>query len=101
MDAKGFLASIFDFSFKEVVTTRVIKILFVIMIIFAGLAALSILIVGFMKSAVAGIVSLIFAPLIFFLYVLFARIWCEIIMVMFRIAENTGQMVEQGKLKAP
>mgnify|MGYP002631792325 CR=1 FL=1 len=70
------------------------------MSIFAGLAALSLLVAGFMKSAVAGTVSVKFAPLIFFLFVLFARIWCKIMMVMFRIAENTGHLAAQSKPKA-
>ncbi|MCC5843569.1 MAG: DUF4282 domain-containing protein [Verrucomicrobia bacterium] len=43
-----------------------------------------------------GIMFLILSPLLFLLYVLGARIWCEMIIVLFRIAENTSRLVEKN-----
>ncbi len=93
----GFLGSLFDFSFSEFVTTRVIKTLFVVAIVLVGLGTIGLVISGFSKSAVAGVFMLLLSPLFFLLYVLFARIWLELIIVMFRIAENTSRLVEQNK----
>lgn len=95
MDNKGPMGMLFDLSFTEFVTTRVIKLLFIIGIVFAAFGALGLLISGFANGVVTGILCLILAPVFFLLYVLFARIWCEMIIVVFRIAENTGKMVEQ------
>lgn len=105
MAEKGAFGAIFDLSFSEFVTTRVIKVLYVIGIFISALIALAVLIGGLSEGVVAGILGLILAPIIFMLYVLLARIWCEMIIVIFRIAENTskianntGSLSEQLKL---
>ena len=95
---KSSLEVLFDLSFSEFITTRIIKVLFIIGIILAGLGAIALIFAGFKADAVAGILGLIFSPAIFLLYVLFARMWCELIIVIFRIAENTARMADQGKM---
>ena len=97
MEQKGFFASMFDLSFTEFVTTRIIKLLFILAIIGAALGAIVFLVAGFRVGGVNAAVSLILAPVLFFFYVLLSRIWLELIIVIFRIAENTGRLVEQGK----
>lgn len=97
MESKGFFGSLFDLSFTEFVTTRIIKVLFVLCIIGSGLAALGILIGSFKTGAGGVVVGLIVAAVTFLLSVLASRIWLEVIIVLFRISENTTQMVEQGK----
>ncbi|MFP4027364.1 MAG: DUF4282 domain-containing protein [Candidatus Brocadiia bacterium] len=52
------------------------------------------IVTGFRASAVSGIISLILSPIFFFLSVVFARIYLEVLIVFFRIAENTGRLVE-------
>lgn len=100
METKGFFASLFDLSFTEFVTTRIIKVLYVLAIILAAIASLAMLIGGFSRGAGGAIMGLILAPLLFLLYVIMARVWLEVIIVLFRIAENTGRMVEQGQRHA-
>jgi len=101
MDTQGFLGSIFDLSFTEFITIRIIKFLFILGIIFAAIGTLLLIVTGFSNGIGAGILSLILSPLIFLVYVLLARIWCEMIIVIFRIAENTGRLVEQGNRGTP
>ena len=96
MDTQGFLGSIFDLSFVEFITIRIIKLLFILGIIFAAIGTLLLIVTGFSNGIGAGILSLILSPLIFLVYVLLARIWCEMIIVLFRIAENTGRLVDRG-----
>ena len=97
MEKQGFFGGLFDLSFTEFVTIRIIKVLFVLAIVFSGIGALVILIKGFRGGTTTGLLALIAAPIAFLLYVLAARIWLEIIIVLFRIAENTGKLVEQGQ----
>ncbi len=97
MKNKGFIGMLFDLSFSEFVTTRLIKILFIIGVVFAAICSLSFIVGGFSAGAGEGILFLILSPIVFFLFVLISRIWCELIIVMFRIAENTGRIVDQGK----
>ncbi len=101
METKSFLESLFDFSFTEVVTTRIIKILFIVIIVLATLAGLGMIIAAFVKGIWGGLVSLVLVPIVVFIYVLMARIWCELVLVMFRIAENTGHLVDQSKKGNP
>lgn len=92
MDGKGFFGALFDFSFTEFITVKIIKVLYIIGIVMAGLGALAFLIGGFTKGFVAGVVMLIVSPLVFLLYVILIRMWLEVILVLFRIAENTSIM---------
>jgi hypothetical protein len=97
---KGLLATLFDFSFSEFVTTRVIRFVFGLGVVFSGIGALALLVGGFSNGFGSGLLMLILSPLAFLLYVLGVRIWCEIIIVMFRIAENTSRMVDQKQEKS-
>ncbi len=90
MGNKNGFSMLFDLSFSEFITTKVIKVLFVVMIVFSVLGTLGIVVSAFTATVATGVIALIFSPVIFLLYVLFARIWCEMIMVLFRIAENTS-----------
>ncbi len=94
MSIKKSFELLFDLSFSEFITTRVIKVLFLAGIIVAALTTVGLIISGFAAGINAGVVVLIFSPVIFILYVLAARIWCEIIIVLFRIAENTSRMAK-------
>lgn len=97
MENKGTIGLLFDLSFSEFVTTRVIKILFILGVIGAGIGSLMFIVAGFSAGFLKGLLFLILSPLVFLLWTLGARIWCELIIVAFRIAENTSRMVEQGK----
>lgn len=91
------IGMLFDLSFSEFVTTRVIKLLFIIGVAFAAIGTLALIVGGFSDGAGKGFLFLILSPILFLLYVLGARIWCEMIIVLFRIAENTGRLVDQNK----
>lgn len=97
MENKSVFSVLFDMSFTEFITTRMIKVLFIIGIIGASFSTLAVLVSGFKTGFFAGLLSLILAPVVFLFWVLLARVWCELIIVAFRIAENTGRLVEQGK----
>ena len=93
MEEKGLCGLLFDLSFSEFVTTRVIKVLFVVGIVFSALGALAMIAAG----AGRGILMLVLSPLVFLLYALVIRVWCELIIVVFRIAENTSRLAGQNK----
>lgn len=97
MEQKGLFGSLFDLSFTEFVTTRVIKVLFVLAIIISAIGALALLVGGIASGVGTALLAIILTPIAFCLSVLGARIWLEVVIVLFRIAENTGRLVEQGK----
>ena len=94
-EKKGFLGALFDFSFSEFITIKLIQVLFIIGIIFSAIVALIFIVSGFNISSGAGILFLILSPIIFVLYVILIRIWLEIIIVIFKIAENTKKLAEK------
>lgn len=92
MEDKGAFAALFDFSFTSFVTTKVIKVLFAIGIVLAAIGAISFIIFGFSQHALLGVLFLILSPVVFLIYTLFIRVYMEIIIVIFRIAENVQQI---------
>jgi Domain of unknown function (DUF4282) len=92
---KGFFGSLFDFSFSDFITIKIIKFLYMLGMIIAALAAIGVIVAGFGKSIMAGIGALIISPVIFLLYIIMFRVWLEIIIVVFRIADNTGKMADR------
>jgi hypothetical protein len=94
---RGFFGKLFDFSFETFITPSIIKILFILILVVIGLGALGMIIVGFTQGVLAGLAMLIIGvPIGGFLYILFARVWLEIVVVLFRIEENTAIMAERS-----
>jgi uncharacterized membrane protein len=100
MDDKGFFAKLFDLSFKDVLTPSVVKVLYVISIIGAVIYAISGIAMGFKAGIVGGIVGLILSPVIFLLVVLVARVYMEVIMVLFRIADGVKEVSDKMESKS-
>jgi len=95
MPEKRFIEILFDWSFSEFVTIRIIKFLYILGIVAAGIGALFVF-AGSASQGFGGFVGgLVIAPIVFCLGVLGARIWLEMLIVMFRIAENTSLLVQQ------
>lgn len=103
----GFLKSLFDFSFSSFITSKIIKFLYGVSIAFGGLGTLFLLIDGIRsafgrgRSTQEGILILIglliLTPLLFLLYVMFMRVYLEVMIVIFRIAEHTAEIAKQER----
>lgn len=90
---RGFFSRLFDFSFESFITPSIIKVLFIIYIVVVGLGALAMAVAAFTQSTVLGILTLlILAPIGAFLYILLGRVSLELIIILFRIHDNTEQM---------
>lgn len=103
---KGFFAALFDLSFRHFVTGRVVSFLYVVSLIFVILNALfsagyiSVLLGAFLsavaESSALGwilgvILFLISAPLLLLVSVVYVRVLLEIVVVLFRISDNTAE----------
>jgi Domain of unknown function (DUF4282) len=93
---KGFFASLFDISFSSLITTKVIKVVYVISMIVIGLAALVFIIAAAASDDGAGAVvfAIIVVPIFALLYLVYTRIILEVIIVLFRIMESNIELVE-------
>lgn len=94
--AKGFLARLFDFSFNTFVTPTIVSIIYGLMVLIAAISAIGGIIRSFGGNVLTIIGSIIFAPIAFILLVLFFRIWLEVIIVIFKIAEDLHDINRRG-----
>jgi hypothetical protein len=107
---RGFFRDLFDFSFTRLITPRVVKVLYAITLVFLVIVYVVIAVAifsgggGTSYEVVGGrLVSrdsggnaglgvlwlLLIGPLLLFLYTLLYRVFFEILVVLFRIYENT------------
>jgi len=94
MEHKGFFTSLFDFSFQEFVTTRIVQAVYLLAIVVSFLVALGTF-WSLMQTGFFGFVAaLVAAPITFLAHVVIARIGLEVILVLFRIAENTQKLAD-------
>jgi hypothetical protein len=101
VEPRGFLASLFDTSFSSLITTRVIRVIYIISMVVIGLAALAWTAAAFAQSVGFGLLVLVIvAPLVSLLYLIYTRVLLEVIIALFRIMENTGELatLQRGAL---
>jgi hypothetical protein len=97
-DTTGFLGALFDFGFTSFVTPKVIKVLYVLVMIGTVVSTLAFTILLFKASAVFGIVALVFIdPLIILVIMAIYRIVLEFFVVIFRAAEDIRALRERGE----
>ena len=92
---QGFAASLLDFSFKRFITLDILKVIYITLIVLITIGALVMLVTFFTQGFLMGVLGLIVTPLIWLLEVVLARVYLELIAVIFRIASHTGRLVEQ------
>jgi hypothetical protein len=90
-----FFTRLFDFTFTHFVTPSLIKILYILSLIVIGLGFLVIVIAGFTQGFLNGLLGLIFGGIGAVIYVILARLWLEIVIVLFRIEENTERIANK------
>lgn len=95
MEDKGFLQGLFDFSFKTFITQKVISVLYILSLVAAVVWALVTLV-----SATSG-ASVLMVVIGLPLAVIAARVYLEIVVVLFTIANNTSKLVSQQEANQP
>jgi hypothetical protein len=96
-ESKGFFGALFDFSFTSFVTTKIIKVLYALILVLAVLTALVYTIIAFKVSAGFGILTLVIGdPLFIIIIMAFWRLVLEAFVVVFRIAEDIRALRERG-----
>ncbi|ASU84658.1 DUF4282 domain-containing protein [Nocardiopsis gilva YIM 90087] len=96
---KGFFGSLFDFSFREFVTSKIIKLLYILWLVLIGIFTLSGVITsfGFMAiEPVSGFLGLLGTILGGAIAVLITRVGLELLIVVFRISEDLSAIRKRG-----
>lgn len=88
------LEALFDFSFSEFITPRIAKGVYLIIVVGAAALTLVTFLTGLSRSPLAGLAALATGLFMFAVIVVIARIWLEVAVVFFRIAETTTEIAE-------
>ncbi len=98
-DARGFLASLFDFSFTSFVTPKIIKVIYVLVTIWTVIWALIFLRFGFKYGGAAGgfFTLLVVDPILVVLTLGAYRMVLELFMVVHRMREDLKAIRERGE----
>jgi hypothetical protein len=99
----GFLKALFDFKFEAFVTPKMISALYLLSMILIGLGVLAMIlssgfgiITAFRFGGIGGAIMpffmLLLSPVFGVLYLAFARMFFEIVIVLFKIKDNTETM---------
>jgi hypothetical protein len=86
--AGGFFSALFDFSFNEFITPKVVKFVYVLATIALALLWLLLVISAFVKSAGAGLAVLIIGGIGAILYLALIRMTLEFYLAIVRMSED-------------
>ena len=96
-DQRNFFAALFDFSFTSFITTKIIKVLYALIMIMIVLSALLFTVSAFRTNATFGLLTLVIGdPLFVIIALALWRLYFEFYIVFFRIAEDVRAMRERG-----
>jgi hypothetical protein len=85
---KSLLESLLDFSFRECVGKRYVKLLYALHLFLGLVAAIVVVVYGFQSSPAQGLLALVIAVPALFLWMLYVRVALEVLVAVFNIAEN-------------
>ncbi len=99
--AKGFFAGLFDFTFETFVALKVIKVLYGIFLLILALGILggfgAAIIAMFQGSVLQGLGMLIVLPIAAIIYLVMGRVYFELIIVAFKIAEDADEIARNTR----
>jgi hypothetical protein len=102
MQTKGFLSSLLDYSFHSMITTRIVKLVYVLTTVVIAIYYIVLVVIAFDVGTVPGAITLlVLGPIAALLELIWARLLLEFVIAQFRIMENTGRLVERSDAVAP
>ena len=94
------MRALFDFSFTEFITTSFIKVLYGLLLLGCALGVAFGEIAGVLaivdNNVAEGLVMMVIAPIAGFFYLIVGRMWMELVIVIFRIAENIQSLADRS-----
>ncbi len=98
-EAKGLLKSLFDFQFTSLITVKIIRFVYALIVILYSIGAIFFFVASLSTGGAAGILTaFILVPLGYLVYLILTRIWMEILIVVFRMGDDVRAIRERGDL---
>jgi hypothetical protein len=96
LDEKNFFAGLFDFSFHHQLARRIVKLLYVIAIVFGGITVVACVVLGYQQSPAQGLINFVVGIVSLFVGILVTRVLLELALVILRIAEGIDRATHPG-----
>jgi hypothetical protein len=93
---KNFFAGLFDFSFNHQLARRIVKLLYVIAIVFGGITVVACVVLGYQQSPAQGLINFVVGIVSLFVGILVTRVLLELALVILRIAEGIDRATHPG-----
>jgi len=89
----NFFSALFDFSFSRLVTTRVVKWLYMLWIFVVAVSLVASIVSAIMAGSIAGVlITVIGGTIVALLSIIYGRIVLELILAVFRILETNREI---------
>jgi len=95
-EEKNFFTGLFDFSFSHSLLRRLVKLLYVLAIVFGGITVVACVVLGYQQSPAQGLINLVAGIVALFVGVLVARVLLELALAILRIAEGIERATHPG-----
>lgn len=95
-DEKNFFAGLFDFSFHHQLARRIVKLLYILAILFGGITVVACVVLGYQQSPAQGLISFVVGIVSLFVGILVTRVLLELALVILRIAEGIDRATHPG-----
>ena len=95
-DEKNFFVGLFDFSFNQSLLRRLVKLLYVIAVLFGGIAVVACVVLGMQQSPAQGLINLVAGIVALFVGILVVRLLLELSLVILRMAEGIEHATRPG-----
>jgi hypothetical protein len=96
-EAKGLLKSLFDFQFTSLITTKIIRFVYALIVVLYSLGALAFFVASLARGGAVGVfTAFIVVPLGYLIYLILTRIWMEILIVVFRMGDDIRAIRQRG-----
>jgi hypothetical protein len=92
IESQGLVSALTDFTFERFVTARLVPVLYGLGLILGAVVAASYMLTALRLGVLVTLMSLVIVPLGFLLFALYLRVGLEIVIVLFRIEQNTARM---------
>src|SRR5258708_14720459 len=87
-EEKNFFTGLFDFSFQHQLTRRIVKLLYILGIIFGGILVVARVVLGYQQSPADGLINLVVGVVSLFVGIFVTRGPLGLTLVILRVAER-------------
>lgn len=95
-EEKGLVAGLFDFAFEASVTRKIVRLLYVILLLGGGVSVVALVVMAMQQSPAQGLLVLVSGVVAFFVWILLVRVGLEVVLTVLRIADSIERATRTG-----